>query len=117
MSNLVTYAQNLIYSLLSLMPSPYQKNSKRTLLGLFLEATGQSVPQHSQTVSPSALSRFLNKYNSKNSVQLSVQYVLKLSKRFSLNRVVGDDQYCSVGAIHELPLPENHGFGYCFGKP
>ena len=63
MTNLVTYAQNLVYSLLSLMPSPYQKKSLRALLGLFLEATGQSVPQHSQTVSPSALSRFLNKYN------------------------------------------------------
>jgi len=45
------------------MPSVYQKNSLRTLLGLFLEATGQALPQHSEAVSPSALSRFLNKYN------------------------------------------------------
>lgn len=63
MSNLVIYAQNLVYSLLSLMPSRYQQNSLRALLGLFLEATGQSLPEHSQTVSPSALSRFLNCYN------------------------------------------------------
>lgn len=63
MSNLVSYAQNLVYALLCLMPSVYQKNSLRTLLGLFLEATGQALPQHSEAVSPSALSRFLNKYN------------------------------------------------------
>ncbi|PMB53994.1 hypothetical protein CEN39_01355 [Fischerella thermalis CCMEE 5201] len=52
-----------VYTLLSLMPSSYQQNSLRALLGLFLEATGQSLPEHSQTVSPSALSRFLNNYN------------------------------------------------------
>ncbi|HEY9726853.1 MAG TPA: hypothetical protein V6D50_10440 [Chroococcales cyanobacterium] len=63
MSNLVNYAQNLVYALLCLMPSVYQKNSLRTLLGLYLEATGQALPQHSEAVSPSALSRFLNKYN------------------------------------------------------
>lgn len=63
MSNLASYAQNLVYTLLCLMPSLYQKNSLRTLLGLFLEATGQALPQHSETVSPSAISRFLNKYN------------------------------------------------------
>jgi hypothetical protein len=45
------------------MPSVYQKNSLRTLLGLYLKATGQALPQHSEVVSPSALSRFLNKYN------------------------------------------------------
>ena len=30
------------------------------MLGLFLEAQGYSLPQHSKTKSPSALSRFLN---------------------------------------------------------
>lgn len=45
------------------MPSRYQQKSLQALLGLFLEATGHSLPQHSQTVSASALSRFLNEYN------------------------------------------------------
>jgi hypothetical protein len=33
------------------------------MLGLFLEAQGHPLPQHSQTKSPSALSRFLNQYD------------------------------------------------------
>ncbi|MBW4624690.1 MAG: hypothetical protein KME49_04030 [Brasilonema octagenarum HA4186-MV1] len=70
MSNLLTYAQKLVYTLMSLMPSRYQQNSLRGLLGLFLEASGRlpeaqlrlTLPEHSQTVSPSSLSRFLNQY-------------------------------------------------------
>ena len=56
------------------MPSTYQQKSRRALLGLFLEATGQSLPQHSITVSPSALSRFLNHY------QWSVRGVIRVSR-------------------------------------
>jgi hypothetical protein len=63
MSNLLTYAQELVYTLMSLMPSRYQQNSLGAVLGLFLEASGRSLPEHSQTVSASALSRFLNQYN------------------------------------------------------
>jgi hypothetical protein len=56
----LSYAQGIVYSL---MPSRYQQNSLRALLGLFLSARGHSLPKHSQTVSGSALSRFLNQYN------------------------------------------------------
>ena len=63
MLTIKSYAQELVYTLMNLMPSMYQKNSLRAIFGLFLEATGQSLPEHSKTVSPSAISRFLNKYN------------------------------------------------------
>jgi hypothetical protein len=63
MFNLLTHAQSLVYTLLSLMPSRYQHNSLRALLGLFLEATGKSLPEYSKSVSASAISRFLNQYN------------------------------------------------------
>lgn len=62
MLTILNYAQALVYTLMELMPSKYQQKSLRALLGLFLEATGQSLPHHSTTVSPSALSRFLNHY-------------------------------------------------------
>lgn len=63
MLTILSYAQGIVYSLMQMMPSRYQQNSLRALLGLFLSATGHSLPEHSQTVSASALSRFLNQYN------------------------------------------------------
>ena len=62
METLLQHAQGLVYALLHLMPSPYQHASLSSLLGLFLEAQGHPVPQHCQTKSASALSRFLNHY-------------------------------------------------------
>ena len=53
-------AQDLVYNLKELMPTVYQKENLEAMLGLFLEATGHSLPEHSQTKSASALSRFLN---------------------------------------------------------
>jgi hypothetical protein len=44
------------------MPSQYQRDSLQALLGLFLEAQGNPLPQHSKVKSASALSRFLNIY-------------------------------------------------------
>ncbi|GET44158.1 IS701 family transposase [Microseira wollei] len=60
MENILAQAQSLVYSLLLLMPSRYQQENLETMLGLFLEAQGHPLPQHSQTKSASALSRFLN---------------------------------------------------------
>jgi hypothetical protein len=59
----VVQAQTLVYTLLGLMPTSYQRDSLQAMLGLFLEAQGHPLPQHSQTKSPSALSRFLNQYD------------------------------------------------------
>lgn len=63
MSTILSYAQGLVYTLVNLMPSQYQQRSLQVLLGLFLEATGNSLPEHSQIVSASAISRFLNQYD------------------------------------------------------
>ena len=50
-------------TLLSLMPSVYQQENLEAILGLFLEAQGYPLPEHSKSKSASALSRFLNVYN------------------------------------------------------
>lgn len=62
METIVEYAQGLVYSLLCLMPSSYQKASLNALFGLFLEAQGHPLPQHTFVKSASSLSRFLNHY-------------------------------------------------------
>jgi len=58
----LAHAQELVYQLLELMPSPYQRQSLQAVLELFLRAQGTPLPEHSQLKSPSALSRFLNLY-------------------------------------------------------
>jgi hypothetical protein len=63
METILEHAQGLVYSLLSLMPSPYQKASLNALLGLFLQAQGHPLPQQTQVKSASSLSRFLNHYD------------------------------------------------------
>ena len=45
------------------MPSVYQQENLEAMLGLFLEAQGYPLPQHSKSKSASALSRFLNVYD------------------------------------------------------
>ena len=62
METIVEYARGLVYSLISLMPSTYQKASLKVMLGIFLEAQGHPLPQHTELKSASALSRFLNHY-------------------------------------------------------
>jgi hypothetical protein len=62
MGTILQHAQGLVYSLLYLMPSTYQKASFNALLGLFLDAQGHALPEHTQVKSPSSLSRFLNRY-------------------------------------------------------
>ncbi|KAB8315282.1 hypothetical protein SD81_035615 [Tolypothrix campylonemoides VB511288] len=57
---MLAHAQKLVYTLKELMPTSYQKDNLEAMLGLFLEAQGHPLPEHSQTKSPSALSRFLN---------------------------------------------------------
>jgi hypothetical protein len=63
METILQHAQGLVYSLLCLMPSVYQKASLNALLGLFLDAQGHALPEHTQVKSPSSLSRFLNRYS------------------------------------------------------
>ncbi len=56
------HAQRLVYSLISLVPSVYQKASLKAVLGLFLEAQGYALPEHTCLKSASSLSRFFNRY-------------------------------------------------------
>jgi hypothetical protein len=44
------------------MPSVYQKASLKAVLGLFLDAQGHALPEHTQVKSASSLSRFFNRY-------------------------------------------------------
>jgi hypothetical protein len=57
---MLAHAQNLVYNLRELMPTQYQKENLEAMLALFLEAQGHPLPEHSQTKSASALSRFMN---------------------------------------------------------
>ena len=63
MVSILAHAQSLVYTLLSLMPSTYQQENLESMLGLFLQAQGYPLPQHSKSKSASALSRFLNIYD------------------------------------------------------
>lgn len=57
---MLAHAQELVYTLSELMPTHYQKQNLEAMFGLFLEAQGHPLPEHCQTKSASALSRFLN---------------------------------------------------------
>lgn len=74
METIVKYAQELVYSLVSLMPSSYQKASLNALLGRFLAAQGHRLPQHAQEKSAS-VSRFLNHY------QWSTRAVIRTTRK------------------------------------
>lgn len=63
MVSILAHAQSLVYTLLGLMPSAYQRDSLQALLGLFLQAQGHPLPEYCQVKSASALSRFLNQYH------------------------------------------------------
>jgi hypothetical protein len=81
MQTIVEYAQKLVYSLQCLMPSVYQKASLNALLGLFLEAQGHPLPQHTQLKSASSLSRFLNLYT------WSTRGVIRATRAAILNQI------------------------------
>lgn len=64
------------------MPTVYQRDSLQALLGLFLEAQGQPLPQQSQIKSSSALSRFLNQYD------WSTRQVIRAVRQASLEQLL-----------------------------
>lgn len=59
MKTILQHAQGLVYSLLCIMPSPYQKSSLKAIFGLFLERQGHALPEHIPVKSSSSLSRCL----------------------------------------------------------
>ncbi|MGH7998233.1 MAG: hypothetical protein ACREPR_02060 [Brasilonema sp.] len=66
-------------NLKELMPTQYQKDNLDTMMGLFLEAQGHPLPEHSKTKSPSALSRFLNMnpWSTKDMIRIVRSHVLE----------------------------------------
>ncbi len=82
METILAHAQTLIYTLVSLMPSQYQKDSLQTMLGLFLEAQGHPLPQHSKAKSASALSRFLNIY------PWSTRRVIRTTRQMAVKQIL-----------------------------
>ena len=60
--NITIRARKLVYELLELMPSSYQRASWTAMLTLFLSAQGLALPEHANHKSPSAISSFLNLY-------------------------------------------------------
>jgi Transposase DDE domain len=62
-NSILPYAQVILYTLLELMPSPYQQLSLQASLAMFFEpSTVAKLPEYGVIKSPSALSRFLNEY-------------------------------------------------------
>ncbi|MEG3440341.1 hypothetical protein V0288_24655 [Pannus brasiliensis CCIBt3594] len=62
MKKLASGVETLVTTLLALMPTLYQRQTLEALFGLLLTATGRDLPDHCQTRSPAAISRFLNGY-------------------------------------------------------
>ena len=79
MVSILAHAQQLVHTLVSLMPSVYQRENLEAMLGLFLEAQGHPLPQHSKAKSASALSRFLNihRWSTQQVIRTTGNYVLK----------------------------------------
>jgi hypothetical protein len=88
MEAILAHAQKLVYTLLSLMPSQYQRDNLQAMLGLFLEAQGRPLPQHSKAKSASALSRFLNIYS------WSTRKLIRATRDYVLQQLLA---YCPKG--------------------
>ena len=79
-NTILPYAQLILYTLLELMPSPYQKLSLQASLALFMEPkNGQMLPEHGVIKSPAALSRFFNEYGwpTRAVIRATRQHILK----------------------------------------
>jgi len=115
METIVEHAQGLVYSLLCLMPSMYQKASLNAMLGLFLEAQGHPLPQHTQVKSASSLSRFMNHYSwsTRGVIQATRQAVLQQiaqhhpRKGTSLRVLIDLTSLTKCGKFFHLSTPTN----------
>ena len=59
---ILSQTQELLHSLKQLMPTVYQQETLESILAMFLESQGHSLPHHCTTKSESAISRFFNHY-------------------------------------------------------
>jgi Transposase DDE domain len=82
MNHILPQAEELLSTLKQLMPSIYQQETLESILGLFLQGQGNSVPHHCQTKSESAISRFLNHY------KWSTRSLIRLVRSCILNLIL-----------------------------
>ena len=62
MNTILPCAQALLYTLIGMMPSPYQNKSLKAVLAMFWEPQWIALPEHCVLKSAAALSRFMNEY-------------------------------------------------------
>ncbi len=62
MNQILPQAEELLSTLKQLMPTLYQQETLESILALFLQGQGHSLPHHCSTKSESAISRFFNHY-------------------------------------------------------
>ncbi|MBD2248649.1 transposase [Nostoc sp. FACHB-888] len=91
------------------MPTQYQKDNLEAMLGLFLQAQGHPLPEHSQTKSPSALSRFLNinPWRTREMIRIIRQHVLQTLLRIFSQSSKGRKPFLQV--IVDLTTLEKRG--------
>lgn len=109
--DITIHARKLVYELLALMPSPYQRASLKAMFALFLCAQGIALPEHTSHKSPSALSRFLNLYewSTTNVIRTLRRQILevplkrrKVGRRPTLRAVVDLTPLEKSGSFEEL---------------
>ncbi|MBD1907395.1 hypothetical protein NDI37_26640 [Funiculus sociatus GB2-A5] len=111
METVLAYAQQLVYTLLTLMPSQYQRDNLEAILGLFLEAQGHPLPEHSKTKPASALSRFLNIYS------WSTRKLIYITRNYVLKKILSHcPQGCQVD-VTSHHRPDNPGKNAANSKP
>ena len=85
MHPLLSQSQKLLELISQSMPSSYQRETLHSIMALFLEGQGNSLPHHCKTKSESAISRFLNHYHwsTRSVIRIVRQLILDLILSFS----------------------------------
>lgn len=82
MNTILPQAQELLKLISESMPTVYQQETLQSIIALFLEGQGHSLPHHCTTKSESAISRFFNHY------QWSTRSVIRLVRQHILNLIL-----------------------------
>ena len=82
MKTILLQAQELMNTLTQLMPTVYQQETLESILAMFLDGLGHSLPHHCTTKSGSAISRFFNHY------QWSTRSVIRVVRSLLLDLIL-----------------------------
>jgi len=79
-TTILPQAEELLSSILKVMPTAYQQETLQSIIAMFLEGQGHSLPHHCLTKSESAISRFFNHYNwsTRSVIRFVRQHILNL---------------------------------------